>query len=43
MDPVEQVQHCTGLSRQVTFPAHTEQGKMGLGLDERCLSSGEEK
>ena len=28
----EQVQHCTDLPRQVTFPAHTEQGKMGPGL-----------
>ena len=23
------MQHCTDLPRQVTFPAHTEQGKMG--------------
>ena len=29
---LEQVQHCTDLPRQVTFPAHTEQGKMGPGL-----------
>ena len=29
---LEQAQHCTDLSRQVTFPAHTEQGKMGPGL-----------
>ena len=29
---LEQVQHCTDLHRQVTFPAHTEQGKMGPGL-----------
>ena len=35
---LEQVQHCTDLPRQVTFPAHTEQGKMGQGLDERYLS-----
>ena len=28
----DQVQHCTDLPRQVTFPAHTEQGKMGPGL-----------
>ena len=27
-----QVQHCTDLPRQVTFPAHTEQGKMGPGF-----------
>ena len=26
---LEQVQHCTDLPRQVTFPAHTEQGKHG--------------
>ena len=29
---LEQAQHCTDLPRQVTFPAHTEQGKMGPGL-----------
>ena len=29
---LEQVQHSTDLPRQVTFPAHTEQGKMGPGL-----------
>ena len=29
---LEQVQHCTNLPRQVTFPAHTEQEKMGPGL-----------
>ena len=29
---LEQVQHCTDVPRQVTFPAHTEQGKMGPGL-----------
>ena len=29
---LEQVQHCTDLPRQVTFPAHTKQGKMGPGL-----------
>ena len=29
---LEQVQHCTDLPRQVTFPAHTEQGKMGQGF-----------
>ena len=29
---LEQVQHCTDLPRHVTFPAHTEQGKMGPGL-----------
>ena len=29
---LEQVQHCTDLPRQVIFPAHTEQGKMGPGL-----------
>ena len=29
---LEQVKHCTDLPRQVTFPAHTEQGKMGPGL-----------
>ena len=26
------MQHCTGLPHQVTFPAHTEQGKTGPGL-----------
>ena len=30
---LEQAQHCTDLPRQVTFPAHTEQGKMGPGLE----------
>ena len=29
---LEQRQHCTDLPGQVTFPAHTEQGKMGPGL-----------
>ena len=29
---LEQAQHCTDLPRQVTFPVHTEQGKMGPGL-----------
>ena len=29
---LEQVQHCTDLPHQVTFPAHTKQGKMGAGL-----------
>ena len=29
---LEQAQHCTDLPRQVTFPTHTEQGKMGAGL-----------
>ena len=29
---LEHVQHCTDLPRQVTFPAHTKQGKMGPGL-----------
>ena len=29
---LEQVQHCTDLPRQVTFPAHLEQGKMGQGF-----------
>ena len=29
---LEQVQHSTDLPRQVTFPAHIEQGKMGPGL-----------
>ena len=29
---LEQVQHCTDLPRHVTYPAHTEQGKMGPGL-----------
>ena len=33
MDHLEQVQHCTDFPRQVTFPAHTEQGKMGPGLE----------
>ena len=30
-------------SRQVTFPAHTEQGQMGQGLDKRYRSSREEE
>ena len=30
---LEQAQHCTDLPRQVTFSAHTEQGKMGPGLE----------
>ena len=30
MDPLEQVQDCTDLPHQITFPAHIEQGKMGL-------------
>ena len=30
---LEQVQHCTDLPRQVLFPVHTEQGKMGPGLE----------
>ena len=29
---LEQMQHCTDLPRQVTFSAHTEQGKMGPWL-----------
>ena len=29
----KQVQHCTDLPCQDTFPAHTEQGKMGPGLE----------
>ena len=29
---LEQAQHYTDLPRQVTFPVHTEQGKMGPGL-----------
>ena len=29
---LEQVQHCIDLPHQVTFPAYTEQGKMGPGL-----------
>ena len=29
---LEQAQHCTDLPRQVTFPARTEQGKMGPEL-----------
>ena len=29
---LEQVQHCTDLPCQVTFPAHTEHRKMGIGL-----------
>ena len=29
---LEQVQHCTDLPLQVTFPAHIEQGKMGPGF-----------
>ena len=29
---LEQAQHFTDLPRQVTFSAHTEQGKMGPGL-----------
>ena len=39
---LEQVQHSTDLPRQVTFPVHTEQGKMGPRLDERYCSSREE-
>ena len=38
---LEQVQHCTYLPRQVTFPAQNEQGKTGPGLNERCRSSEE--
>ena len=30
---LEQVQHCTDLPRQVTFPAHTEQGKTKQALE----------
>ena len=42
---LEQAQHCTDLPRQVTFPAHTEQGKMSQGWDKRYRSSreGEER
>ena len=29
---LEQVQHCTDLPRQVTFPVHSEQGKIGPKL-----------
>ena len=29
---LEQAQHCTDLSHQVSCPVHTEQGKMGPGL-----------
>ena len=29
---LQQVQHCTDLPRQITFLAHTKQGKMGPGL-----------
>ena len=29
---LKQAQHCTDMPRQVTFSAHTEQGKMGSGL-----------
>ena len=29
---LEKVQHCTDLSLQVTLPAHTQQGKIELGL-----------
>ena len=32
MDSFQQVQHCTGLPIQVTFPAHTEQEKKESGL-----------
>ena len=35
------MQHCTDLLRQVTFPVHTEQGKMGPGWGERYRSSRE--
>ena len=41
MTHLAQVQHCTDLPRQVTFPAHTEQGKNGPGWIELCRSSGE--
>ena len=40
---LEQMQHCTDLPRQVTFPAHTEQGKTGQDWDERYRSSREEE
>ena len=29
---LEQVQYCTDLPHQVTFPVHTEEGKMGPGF-----------
>ena len=29
---LEQVQHCTDLPLQATFPAHNEQGEVGPGL-----------
>ena len=38
---MEQAQHCTDLSRLVTFSAHTEQRKMGQDWDERYCSSRE--
>ena len=40
---LEKVQNCINLSRWVTFQAHTEQGKMEQGWDERYRSLREEK
>ena len=37
------MQHCTGLPRQVTFPANTEQEKVGQSLDQRYRLSREEE
>ena len=44
MDPFRVVQHCTDLSLQIAFLAHTEQRERGpQGLDKRCWSSKEEE
>ena len=44
MDPFEaQVQHCTDLPRQVTFLAHTEQGKMGARVGMNITAHQEKK
>ena len=40
---LEQELHCTDLSLQVKFLAHTIQGKTRQGKDERCRSSREEE
>ena len=40
---LEQVQHCTDLSRQVTFSAHTGQGKQGASVGMNVTTHQEEK
>ena len=37
------MQHCTDLPRQVTFPAHTEHGKMGPGVEMNVTAHQEKK